>query len=308
MTDRPPPPSSDPLADASAAGSVDPRDRPTLPPPWLSRESAARGRNVYDEEPATWPPPSNRLSDAPSAGNDDGDEATFCEGQVKAEDLSAVFQPIACLNSGKLFAYETLVRCRVPGFAPTTLFERATAEQATGRLGRMIREIAVPLSEGNPLFFNIHPNELADRWLVRPDDPIFSHDDEIYLEITESVPLTHFELCTSVLREVCARTGAHLVIDDLGAGYSNLKLIADLVPKVVKLDRALVQDLNLKPRQQKLVAMVVRLCVELGAEVVAEGIETPDELSAVRDSGAHYGQGYLLGRPAFPMPALTWPS
>jgi EAL domain-containing protein (putative c-di-GMP-specific phosphodiesterase class I) len=111
----------------------------------------------------------------------------------------------------------------------------------------------------------------------------------------------------TVLREVCGRTGAHLVVDDLGAGYSNLKLIADLDPKVVKLDRALVQDLDRRPRQQKLVSMVVRLCHELGAVVVAEGIETYDEFRAVGDSGAQYGQGFLFARPSFPMPAITWP-
>jgi len=171
----------------------------------------------------------------------------------------------------------------------------------------MIREIAVPLCGGTPVFFNVHPNELEDRWLVRPDDPIFSHDHDIYLEITESVPMSHFALCMSVLREVCSRTGAHLVIDDLGAGYSNLKLIADLEPKVVKLDRALVQDLDRKPRQQKLVSFVVQLCNELGADVVAEGIETYDEFCAVCDCGAQYGQGYLFARLSFPMPSITWP-
>jgi EAL domain-containing protein (putative c-di-GMP-specific phosphodiesterase class I) len=211
------------------------------------------------------------------------------------------------LDTGELFAYETLVRCEVPGFSPVTLFERAAEERSTGRLGRMIREIAVPLCGGTPVFFNLHPDELTDRWLVRPDDPIVSYDHDIYLEITESVPLTHFDLCMSVLREVCGRTGAHLVIDDLGAGYSNLKLIADLEPKVVKLDRALVQDLHRRPRQQTLVSMVVRLCNELGAVVVAEGIETYDEYRAVGDSGAQYGQGYLFARPSFPMPSITWP-
>jgi EAL domain-containing protein (putative c-di-GMP-specific phosphodiesterase class I) len=158
---------------------------------------------------------------------------------VKAGDLSTVFQPIVRLDTGELFAYETLVRCEVPGFSPVTLFERAAEERSTGRLGRMIREIAIPLCGGTPVFFNLHPDELTDRWLVRPDDPIVSHDHDIYLEITESVPFSHFDLCMSVLREVRGRTGAHLVIDDLGAGYSNLKLIADLDPKVVKLDRAL---------------------------------------------------------------------
>jgi len=226
---------------------------------------------------------------------------------VRPEDLSTVFQPIVHLNDGELFAFETLVRCGVPGFSPTVLFERAAAEGSTGRLGRMIREIAIPLCSGIPIFVNLHPSELEQHWLVRPDDPIFWHDYDIYLEVTESAPLTHFDLCRSVLSEVCARTGAHLVIDDLGAGYSNLKLIADLEPKIVKLDRALVQDLHRKPRQQKLVAIVVHLCHELGATVVAEGIETLDEFHAVCDSGAEHGQGYLFARPSFPMPSIAWP-
>jgi EAL domain-containing protein (putative c-di-GMP-specific phosphodiesterase class I) len=259
--------------------------------------------------PPTLAPPSNSLSGAPSASNVSGDrDSRFFEDLVKPEDLSAVFQPIVHLSNGALFAYETLVRCRIPTFTPPVLFERAAALQATGRLGRMIREIAVPLCSGTPLFVNLHPNELEEGWIVRPDDPVFAHDHDIYLEVTESAPMTHFELCVSVLREVCGRPGVHLVIDDLGAGYSNLNLIADLEPKVVKLDRKLVQDLHRKPRQQKVVAMVVRLCEELGASVVAEGIETRDELRAVLDSGAHYGQGYLFARPAFPAPPIVWPS
>ena len=164
----------------------------------------------------------------------------------------------------------------------------------------MIREIAVPLCSGTPALRQPAPDR-ARRGVARPpDDPVFSHDDDIYLEVTESAPMTHFELCVNVLREVCGRAGVHLVIDDLGAGYSNLNLIADLEPRVVKLDRKLVQDLHRKPRQQKVVAMVVRLCEELGATVVAEGIETRDEFRAVCDSGAQYGQGYLFARPASP--------
>lgn len=110
-----------------------------------------------------------------------------------------------------------------------------------------------------------------------------------------------------ILREVCGRSGAHLVVDDLGADYSNLKLIANLEPKVVKLNRMLVQDLHRSARQCKLVTMIVRLCEALDASVVAEGIETVDEFRAVIDAGVHYGQGYLLARPGFPPPAATWP-
>jgi EAL domain-containing protein (putative c-di-GMP-specific phosphodiesterase class I) len=253
-------------------------------------------------------PRSNRLSDAPTASRPfDDAEARFFGGLVNPGDLSAVFQPIVSLENGDLFAYEALVRCKNAAYSPVALFERAAALRATGRLGRMIREIAVSLCGGIPLFVNIHPNELEEGWLVRPDDPVFSHDDDIYLEITESAPMTHFTLCASVLREVCARAGVHLVIDDLGTGYSNLNLIADLEPRVVKLDRALVTALDRKPRQQKVVSMIVRLCSELGAVVVAEGIETVEELQAVRDCGAQLGQGYLFARPGFPAPTAEWP-
>jgi EAL domain-containing protein (putative c-di-GMP-specific phosphodiesterase class I) len=76
---------------------------------------------------------------------------------------------------------------------------------------------------------------------------------------------------------------------------------------VVKLDRNLIEGLDRKRRQQKLVAATVRLCLELGALVVAEGIETPDEYMAVRDCGAQCGQGYLFARPGFPLPRIHWP-
>ena len=85
-------------------------------------------------------------------------------------------------------------------------------------------------------------------------------------------------------------------MDDFGAGHSNLDVIAALGPKMVKLDRKLVEDLDRKPFGQKVVASVVRLCRDLG-----------DELTAVRDCGVQYGQGYLLGRPSFPAPPITWP-
>jgi EAL domain-containing protein (putative c-di-GMP-specific phosphodiesterase class I) len=251
---------------------------------------------------------SNRLSDAPTALSPfEEREATFFDGLSRLDDFSTVFQPVVRLEDGALFGYEALVRCPSPNLSPTGLFAQAAAMRSAGRLGRMIREIAVSLCKGTPLFVNLHASELEEGWLLRPDDPIFAHDDDIYLEISESVPMTHSDLCASVLSLARSRTGVYLVVDDFGAGYSNLELISDLAPKLVKLDRKLVEGLHRNPRKQRLVSMVVRLCQELGAEVVAEGIETCDELSAVRDSGAQYGQGYLLGRPSFPKPRITWP-
>jgi EAL domain-containing protein (putative c-di-GMP-specific phosphodiesterase class I) len=229
-------------------------------------------------------------------------------GRVGRQDLDIVFQPIVDLRTGWTVAYEALTRCRWPELRdPLTLFGRASAEGCVGKLGRSIREVAFERCDDAPLFVNIHPGELNEGWLVRPDDPIFFHDRAVYLEITESAAFNYFDLCLNVLREISSRGGGYLVVDDLGAGYSNLKRVLDLEPRVVKLDLALVRGIEKSRRQQILVRQVVALCQELGADVVAEGIETLDELKAVRDSGAQMGQGYLFARPEYPVPRAHWP-
>ncbi|MBA3464899.1 MAG: EAL domain-containing protein [Deltaproteobacteria bacterium] len=217
------------------------------------------------------------------------------------------YQPVVDLRTRKVFAYEALVRSKAPEFAtPPDLFNAAVEHACTGELGRMLREMSLVGCPNFPLFLNIHPAELNERYIVQPDDPIFQHDRDVYLEITEGVPLSHFHLCQTILSEVRDR-GVYLVVDDLGAGYSNLKYIADLQPRAVKLDRGLIAGLNTTSRLFKLVSAIVVLCHELGAVVVAEGIETVEELEAVIESGAQYGQGYLLARPAFPLPEVKWP-
>jgi EAL domain-containing protein (putative c-di-GMP-specific phosphodiesterase class I) len=223
--------------------------------------------------------------------------------------VRCVYQPVVNLRTQEIFAYEALARSKSPDFdGPISLFAAAVEHSCAGELGRMLREMAIEEVPNEKLFVNIHPAELNEKWLVQPNDPIFQHTQELYLEITESIPLSHFHLCQSILAEVRDR-GVHLVVDDLGAGYSNLKYIADLHPRVVKLDRGLIAGLRIGTRLFKLVSAIVVLCRELGAMVVAEGIETVDELKAVIAAGAHYGQGYLLARPAFPPPEeVNWPA
>ena len=227
---------------------------------------------------------------------------------LTVSEVGVVFQPIVDMKTGATFAHEALVRCRRPEYqAPPVLFQHAVAENACGRLGRLIRDVAFQTCGDVPLFVNLHPEELNSRWLVRPDDPLCFHGAPVYLEITESAAFTHFELCMSVLRELCRRSGALLVVDDFGAGHSNLERVVDLEPSIVKLDLALTRGIHGHKRKQAVVRHVVNLCKELGARVVAEGIETIDELSCVRDLGVDYAQGYLLARPAAPPPKVAWP-
>jgi EAL domain-containing protein (putative c-di-GMP-specific phosphodiesterase class I) len=226
---------------------------------------------------------------------------------VRNRQVRSVFQPIVDLSTKKIFAHESLARSLSPHFSsPPEMFTAAIESGVCGELGRTLRMLSVDGCTDFPLFINIHPYEFDEGWLVRPDDPIFWHERQVYLEITESVPLNRFELCKNVLAELRVK-GIRLAVDDLGAGFSNLKYISDLAPDFVKLDRELIAGIHKEVRQQQLVKSIVYLCEQLGAAVIAEGIEEPEELRVVIDTGVQYGQGYLLARPAFPPPESVWP-
>jgi EAL domain-containing protein (putative c-di-GMP-specific phosphodiesterase class I) len=237
----------------------------------------------------------------------DAPDTSAIMGVIERREVRIVYQPLVDLRTQAIFAYEALARPTTPAFdGPLALFAAAVKHGCTGALGRLLREMSIDGCPEIPLFINIHPSELNEHWLVQPSDPIFQHSADVYLEITESAPLTHFALCKSILNEVRGR-GVYLVVDDLGAGYSNLKYISDLEPLIVKLDRELIAGIVKDSRLFKLVSGIVVMCRNLGSKVVAEGIETVTELEAVIAAGAHYGQGYLLARPSFPPPHVTWP-
>ncbi len=241
------------------------------------------------------------------------------EAAVSAEKIAAVyslianstlgiaFQPIVDIRRRRLHAYEALARCAPSDFpGPSELFAVAVRAGRVGELGRLHRENASRICAGQALFLNIDPAELDQGWLVRPDDPIFRHRGQVTLEITETVPIHYFSQCHSVLAEIRAK-GIQLAIDDFGAGFSNLKYIADLEPEIVKIDRQLVVGLTPGTRQYRLIESLVKLCHEMGSKVLAEGIETPDELAAVEAAGVDFAQGYLLARPSSPPPDFAWP-
>ena len=237
---------------------------------------------------------------------DDSEEGSSVR-RLSREDIGVVYQPIVDLSDGSVFAYEALVRCKLAEFsAPPKLFAQAEREQYCGRLGRMIRDVSFGGDVAAALFVNLHPAELSERWLVRPDDPIGFHTNDVFLEITESAAFDQPELTRRVLKDVCQRVDAKLVVDDFGAGYSDVFRVLELEPDVVKFDRNLIQGADQDAGKRERLDYLVDLCTELGALVVVEGIETVGELRAVRASGAPLGQGYLLARPGNPLPSVQW--
>lgn len=222
--------------------------------------------------------------------------------------LSVVYQPIFNLKAGSVYAYEALARCpsRQFGGLPE-LFRAAARLGRVGELGRLHRIQAVAQAPPTILFINVSPYEFDHGWLIRPDDAIFLHRQKIVLEITESVPISRFAQCRNVLAEL-RKKGIGVAIDDLGAGFSNLKYLADLAPEYVKIDRALISGVGRSPRSYALLEAVVAMCKRLKATVIAEGIETREELVAVNQAGIDFCQGYLLGRPSLPAPEDSWPA
>jgi EAL domain-containing protein (putative c-di-GMP-specific phosphodiesterase class I) len=223
------------------------------------------------------------------------------KGRLGFTDLQVAFQPLVDVSDGRLFAYEALCRVQHPSLrGPIEFFGEAIRQELVGELGRLVRHAAISACADTPLFLNVHPKELDDGWLIRPDDPIFVHEQPIFIEITESVPMSKESYTYGQIRELRAK-GVQIVVDDLGAGYSNLKYIADLEPEVVKLDRSLITEIE-SDRVFRLVRAITRLCADLNAKVVAEGIERVEELARVREAGVQLAQGYYIAKPALAPP------
>ena len=109
------------------------------------------------------------------------------------------------------------------------------------------------------------------------------------------------------IAEEYRRHGFQLALDDFGAGYSGFNLLADLKPEVIKLDMDLTRSLHERPTSLAIVRSLVQLCKELGVTCIAEGVETIEELRALRSCGISLMQGYLLARSAFEaLPAVRF--
>jgi EAL domain-containing protein (putative c-di-GMP-specific phosphodiesterase class I) len=214
-------------------------------------------------------------------------------------------QPIVDLKTGEAYAQEALCRCHVKEMAsPLRLLGAAVEQGSIGRLGRDLRARATRAAGRQRLFLNVHPDELDEEYLANGDDPIFTYEGTVVLEVPESAPLVRYRYANATLATLRDR-GMRVALDDFGAGYSNLGYIVNLAPEYVKIDRELIAGVTAGSKQQTLLASLNDLCVAQGARVIAEGIETQAELEAIQATGIAFAQGYYLGRPS-PTGAVVW--
>jgi EAL domain-containing protein (putative c-di-GMP-specific phosphodiesterase class I) len=224
------------------------------------------------------------------------------------ERLQVVLQPVARLSDLEPLGYEALARFPRPGSGiadPQGCFDYAHGAGLAPALESVALQRALPKRAVLPRDCYLGANVSATL-LTRPEIRAVLEDaaplQGVVIELTERHPLgslAQSRRAAAWLR----RLGARLAIDDLGAGYAGLQWFIELEPEVVKLDRALIRGLERDARRRTVVRTLVAMCREVGATAVAEGIETPAELDAVRELEVPCGQGFLLGRPSLDEPA-----
>ncbi|MGZ8562269.1 MAG: EAL domain-containing protein [Candidatus Limnocylindria bacterium] len=218
------------------------------------------------------------------------------EGIIRNGDFFPVYQPLVDMRTRRVLGYEALTRFE-DGTPPDAMFaaasdvglglelEIATITAAMSTVTRIPDNLFLDLNASPDLVLATEPlRSLVQRWGKR-----------VVIEITEHSRVEDYAL----LREGIAALGDNVVlaVDDAGAGFASLRHILELRPKLVKLDRELVCDIDSDPARQALAAGMAHFAAQSQITLVAEGVETREEQRTLIGLGVWAGQGYLFGRP-----------
>jgi EAL domain-containing protein (putative c-di-GMP-specific phosphodiesterase class I) len=231
--------------------------------------------------------------------------------------FSMAFQPIVDVEAGTVFAYEALVRGPRGESAGSVLGQ--VTEQNRYAFDQNCRVRAISLAAqlglaktGARLSINFIPGavyspaaciQLTLRTAREFNFPL----NRLIFEITEGEEVRDRTHLRNIVDEY-RRHGFKMALDDFGAGYCGLNLLADFSAEIIKLDMELTRNLHQRPIALAIVRSMAELGKTLGSQIVAEGVETVDEYDAIRDCGIHLMQGYLLAKPAFEaLPGFSLP-
>lgn len=222
------------------------------------------------------------------------------------------FQPIVDLKTGEVVAYEALMRPLLDNFKnPTEILAVAAAQSKLAQLERLIILLAFQTIEerseeigSKKIFINSIPSQrLNDEDSQMIWDNYSHHFDRIVIEVTEEESKDGKNLDKKV--EYIRKSGMQIAVDDFGVGYSNEIRILSLLPDIIKIDLEMIQGINKNVDKQNLVANLVSFCHQKGVKVVAEGIETKEDLSTVIKLEIDYAQGFYLGYPSFELAEIS---
>ncbi|WP_299805535.1 bifunctional diguanylate cyclase/phosphodiesterase [uncultured Shewanella sp.] len=226
---------------------------------------------------------------------------------IDKEKIRAVFQPICNISTHKVHGFEALSRGpeHSPLFSPVPLFKTAAYEGRLSELETLCRRISIQQFKNiqlpGKLFLNISPKALlepnhAKGLTLSLVQELGLHPSQVVIELSEQYPADDIDLLKSCLNHYRSQ-GFLTAIDDLGAGYSGLRLWSELAPDYVKIDRHFIESIDSSSVKQEFVRSIINLCQNLSCKVIAEGIETQSELAVLKQLGIIYCQGFLLGRP-----------
>ncbi len=229
------------------------------------------------------------------------------ENAVVDNEFVLYYQPIACTETGQVIGAEALIRWFHPekGLIPPDEFIPIAEETGlindiglwvSGKVAAMQAHLE-ELGQTVPLSMNVSPRQLSDpNFVARMRSlPELSGcaPDKISLEITESVLLGDIPHALGTLSSL-KQAGYRIVIDDFGTGYSNLAYLHNYPIDGIKIDRMFMDDIA---SGGAIVKLILSLASALGADVVAEGVETVDQRTWLSDNGCYRFQGYLYSRP-----------
>ncbi len=213
------------------------------------------------------------------------------------------FQPI--VHTSGVFAYEALVRGPLGESAGSILSQVNRDNMYAFDQACRVRaiELAAQLGAGTPqrVSINFIPGavyrpETCIRKTLETAERVGMALSNIIFEVTEGERVTDRKHLLNIFREY-RKHGLQTAIDDFGAGFAGLDLLAEFQPDILKLDMVLIRDIDKKPASRAIVRAVVSLCRELSIRLIAEGIETRAEFEVLEDLGIEFYQGYLFAKP-----------
>jgi len=226
---------------------------------------------------------------------------------MEQENITTRYQPIVDLKTGSVLGYEALSRGPIDSiyYSPLTLIDKAHDLNMVWELEMLFRQKALEnidfLEKSQYLFVNVDPDVIKsddfESGLTRAYlDKIGRRETNIVFEITERTAIEDYEVFHEVL-ENYRKQGYQIAIDDVGAGYSGLKSITEIRPHFIKIDMDLIRNIDKDAFKQALIKAFVETSTTTNITIIAEGIETKEELKTLIMLGVHAGQGYFLQQP-----------
>lgn len=221
--------------------------------------------------------------------------------------LSAVFQPIIDMKTAEVIGHEGLIRgpADSPLHSPMKLFNTARHYGMVAELEYLARHEVLQsfhnLNGTGKVFLNISPDVFMSKYsrcgeTLKYIEEIGLIPQQVVIELTENAPSTDYHLLREAAHHYRAM-GFEIAIDDLGEGFSGLRMWSELRPDYVKIDQHFIHGINHDPLKLQFVRSIQEIANKSGARIIAEGIETEQELIAIRDIGIALGQGYHITRP-----------